>query len=98
MNEENSYASPKLHLVYVTMLLIFGGAVLAANFTAFGTNYVTMVGGLLGAAGIYTGGHVTSHWVMTNKLASTPIPESNETEDEGSMGYLHPHKDPGAET
>ena len=101
--DENGYNSPKLHLVYVTMFLIFGGALIAANYPAFGANYVTMVGALLGAAGIYTGGHVSTNWMMTNQqtqLAKINPPQNKDdtdTPDETLVGYLHPHKDPGVE-
>jgi hypothetical protein len=96
-NKENTYSSPKLHLIYVTMILIFGGALLSAWMPAFSGNYATMVGALLGAAGIYTGGHVSSTWVMGNneaKMAAVDVPEDEEDEPKG---YLHPHKDPGIE-
>ena len=83
---DNGYASKKMVMAYVSMILIFGGAVLAANWASFLPLYSTMIGGILASASIYTGSEVGTHFinhkhVVAMKQASKDDDEADEAED-----------------
>lgn len=61
--------SRKYHIVLLTMALIFGGALLAAHWPAFSGAYPTLVGGLLAAAALYTGGNVAYKYIAGKSVA-----------------------------
>lgn len=61
--------SRKLWYAMFTSFSIFAGALVASKSDAFAAVYDTMVGGLLGALGIYLSGNVGTKWVI-NKQAT----------------------------
>jgi hypothetical protein len=66
--EDSGYRSPKFSLAVGSMALICGMGLLCVWLPALGALYVTMVGGILGSAAVYTGGHVANRVLMGRNL------------------------------
>ncbi len=102
MNSDNGNNSRKLRLAYVAMLVILAGACMAAGWPMFGPFYQTMVGGILGAAAIYTGGNVTTKWVANQvdpQLQFPPAPTIQVNQPVVPVipieqhGFIHPEQE-----
>ena len=63
--------SRKMWFAVGTALLILAGALLAAKYPAFATNYEIFVGGQLGALAIYSGSNVGAKYVVRRKPTKT---------------------------
>ncbi len=80
---DGGYSSRKMIMSYAAMGLISGGSLVCAHWPAFGANYPTLVGGILGALTVYCGVNVANSFVASKHLqgiGETPaIPEVPET-------------------
>lgn len=56
--------SRKLWYALFTTAVIFAGAMLSSTSDSFAAIYDTMVGGVLGALGLYLSGNVGTKWVV----------------------------------
>lgn len=64
--------SRKLWFAIFTSIAIYVGAIEASDHQILEPLYSTMVGGLLGALGLYLGGNVATKVSLTKKLGSKP--------------------------
>ena len=80
--EDGGMVSRKFLLTVLSLLILTGIAILAANYSAVATIFPTFVGGLLGVLSVYfTGNVVTKHVVGKNGLSLTP--ENKIVEEDG---------------
>jgi hypothetical protein len=86
--DDGGNKSRKYHIVLLTMALIFGGAILSAYWPAFSGSFPTLVGGLLAAAALYTGGNVAYKYIAGKSVAfGAPAqdPDSGQDGDHGAF-------------
>ena len=77
--KDGGFLSRKLLLSILAMTLIFAGALVACGNIAFAANYSTLVGGLLGALGLFLGANVAS--IHSIGSANSKIVEAHSTGD-----------------
>lgn len=65
---DGGITSRKFLFAVGTSVAIFLGAGIAAHWVSFGTNYETLIGGLLGCLGLYLTGNVTNTWAKGKHL------------------------------
>lgn len=75
--------SRKLWYALFTSSFIFFGALVASKSDAFAAVYDTMVGGLLGALGLYLSGNVGTKWVIKKDMTTQGQPPAAEPPVEG---------------
>lgn len=86
-HRDGGYKSRKLWFAVGICIGIFFGACLAAYWPAFGPNYEVMVGGLLGAGGLYLTGNVASRVLMAKHAPRTfPAQQAAATNEEEEGG------------
>jgi hypothetical protein len=98
---DNGMMSRKYHIVLLTMAMICGGALLAAHWPAFAGSFPTLVGGLLAAAALYTGGNVAYKYVAGRSVAFGPAASDPDNgggfaqgQDQGPSGASGEHMGP----
>lgn len=73
-SKDGGLGSRKLWFAVGVCALIFAGACLSTYFTGLRVNFDAMVGGLLGALGIYAGANVGVKWSLHKNLKGKPEP------------------------
>lgn len=80
--KDGGLSSRKLWFAVSVCGLIFAGACLSTYFTGLKVNFDAMVGGLLGALGIYAGANVGVKYAYSKAGAGKLAPEPAEPEPE----------------
>lgn len=67
--------SRKLMLAYLSLFIIFAGAILASRYSWSEALFSNFVNGIMGTVGIYTTGNVGAKWVVTknDKPLENPV-------------------------
>ncbi len=73
------FKSQKFTIVIITIAAIFVGGVLCGLWPSFAAQYVTFIGGILGAAGLYLAGNVGNDFLATKSRASVQIAHIEKT-------------------
>lgn len=95
--DDGGSKSRKYHIVLLTMALIFGGALLAAYWPAFSGSFPTLVGGLLAAAALYTGGNVAYKYIAGKSVAfGAPAQDPDSGQDGSQQAFRAPGGASGA--
>jgi len=63
---DSGYASRKLHISYVVMLLVTIGYIATGKWPALSETYSQYIMGLLSGAGLYLGSNTLTKWVHLN--------------------------------
>lgn len=78
IHDDGGFGSRKLLYALLTSGLVVVGAAVAAAWEPFAGQFGTMVEGLLGALGLYTGGNLAHKWVAAKNPAQGPSREDEE--------------------
>lgn len=70
---DGGFQSRKLWFCVLGLALVLVGALIAAHWPAFGANYETFVGGIVGITSLFLTGNVAARWVAAKHVIAKTL-------------------------